>query len=160
MICNALWWQGEELQWCFAEVASSQRTTSRGRKASSWRKTSSPTAPPMGVALSKETTSSWVRPFRSTPFTWTGDTIIGLNSTLSCMDYYLGLFLKRWNTQISYLHLLAVTEKQQHFTFLSKRQMVRFLIWLVDQLVALALVQTKFENEKNMRIKGLKVLVE
>lgn len=38
--------------------------------------------------------------------------------------------------------------------------MVRFLIWLVDQLVALALVQTKFENEKNMRIKGLKVLVQ
>lgn len=48
-------------------------TTSRGRKASSCRRTSSPTAPPMDVALSKDTTSSWVRPFRSTPFTWTGD---------------------------------------------------------------------------------------
>lgn len=72
---------GDRVKSC--SEASSQRTTSRGRKESSWRKTSSPTVPPMGVALSKATTSSWVRPFRSTPFTWTGGgTVIGLNSRL------------------------------------------------------------------------------
>lgn len=49
-------------------------TTSWGRKGSSCRRTSSPTTPPMGVALSRETTSSWVRPFRSTPFTWADPT--------------------------------------------------------------------------------------
>lgn len=44
-------------------------TTSRGSRGSSWRRTSNPTTPPMGVARSRDTTSSCVRPFRSTPFT-------------------------------------------------------------------------------------------
>lgn len=44
-------------------------TTSLGSRESSWRVTSRFTIPPMGVARSRATTSSWLFPFRSTPLT-------------------------------------------------------------------------------------------
>lgn len=90
-------------------------TTSRGRKASSCRRTSSPTAPPMDVALSKDTTSSWVRPFRSTPFTWTGDICIrcGLKhwSNSNLYQYFnISIIINIWK-------LITTTDAYSHWTW-------------------------------------------
>lgn len=102
------------------EAESDKRTTSRGRKVSSCRRTSSPTAPPMGVALSRDTTSSWVRPFRSTPFTWTGDKATGFTSKQAAWIHLLAFFLNPgWNIQIACFCLLQcfkTWQKQQIFT--------------------------------------------
>lgn len=46
-------------------------TTSLGSRESSCRTANRFTVPPMGVALSRATTSSWLFPFRSTPLTCT-----------------------------------------------------------------------------------------
>lgn len=46
-------------------------TTSRGSRDSSRRTANRFTVPPIGVALSRATTSSWLFPFRSTPLTCT-----------------------------------------------------------------------------------------
>lgn len=46
-------------------------TTSRGSRRSSWRIASRFTVLPMGAALSRATTSSWLFPCRSTPLTCT-----------------------------------------------------------------------------------------